>query len=166
MMKWLHRLLPAPLLSVALAVLWLLLNRSLEAGQIVLAVVAALVVPAFTAPLRPTPMRLRRPLLIARVFFRVGFDVLLSNLQVARGTLGVGRAAPIGGFIRVPLDLRHPGGLAVLAAIATVIPGSIWSELALDRSALLVHVFDLKDPDREIAAFKERYEKPLMEIFE
>lgn len=164
-MKWFHRLLPAPLLSVALLILWLLLNRSLEIGQVLLGGVVAIIVPAFTAPLRPTPARLRKPLLIIRLFFRVGLDVLKSNVQVARGTLGLGRAAT-GGFIRVPLELKDPSGLAVLAAIATVIPGSIWSELALDRSALLIHVFDLKDADREVNDFKARYEHPLKEIFE
>lgn len=29
--------------------------------------------------------------------------------------------------------------------ITTVVPGTVWSELALDRSVLLLHVFDLED---------------------
>jgi hypothetical protein len=41
--------------------------------------------------------------------------------------------------------MRDPHGLAVLAAITCVIPGTVWSELALDRSALLIHIFDLDD---------------------
>lgn len=73
---------------------------------------------------------------------------------------------PQGGFVTVPLDLRDPSGLAVLAAIMCVIPGTIWSELALDRSALLVHLFDLEDAQGEIELIKNRYERPLMEIFE
>jgi multicomponent K+:H+ antiporter subunit E len=50
-----------------------------------------------------------------------------------------------------------------------VIPGTIWSELALDRSTLLVHLFDLPDEQAaqaEVTLIKTRYEKPLMEIFE
>ncbi|MDP1999973.1 MAG: Na+/H+ antiporter subunit E, partial [Rhodoferax sp.] len=62
--------------------------------------------------------------------------------------------------------LRDPNGLAALAAIMCVIPGTIWSELALDRSALLMHIFDMKDEQAEIELIKTRYERPLMEIFE
>ncbi len=82
------------------------------------------------------------------------------------GTLATRERLPRGGFITVPLDLRDPSGLAVLAAIMCVIPGTIWSEIALDRSALLVHIFDLADAQDEIELIKTRYERPLMEIFE
>ena len=50
--------------------------------------------------------------------------------------------------------------------ITTVVPGTIWSELALDRSILLLHVFDLEDEAPFIEHFKTTYERPLMEIFE
>ncbi|MFT7116866.1 MAG: multicomponent K+:H+ antiporter subunit E, partial [Rhodoferax sp.] len=55
------RLLPAPLLSVALFVLWLLLNRSLALSQLLLALLLALAIPLITAGLRPMPVRIRRP---------------------------------------------------------------------------------------------------------
>ncbi len=41
------RLVPAPLLSLALLGLWLLLNRSLSAGHFVLGTVLALAIPRF-----------------------------------------------------------------------------------------------------------------------
>jgi multicomponent K+:H+ antiporter subunit E len=31
---------------------------------------------------------------------------------------------------------------------------------------LLVHVFDMKNAEEEVQAIKNRYEKPLMEIFQ
>ena len=49
--------------------------------------------------------------------------------------------------------------------VTTVVPGTVWSELALDRSALLLHVFDLDDEAAFIARYKARYEHPLLEIF-
>ena len=73
---------------------------------------------------------------------------------------------PRAAFVTIPLDLRDANGLAALAMITTVVPGTVWSELALDRSALLLHVFDLDDEARFVARFKARYERPLMEIFE
>ena len=56
--------------------------------------------------------------------------------------------------------------LAALAMISAVIPGTVWSELAPDRSALLMHVFDLEDEAAFIQHFKTDYEQPLKEIFE
>jgi multicomponent K+:H+ antiporter subunit E len=38
--------------------------------------------------------------------------------------------------------------------------------MALDRSALLVHVFDIDDVQAEINMIKSRYERPLIEIFQ
>jgi multicomponent K+:H+ antiporter subunit E len=162
----LHRLFPAPLLSLALLALWLLLNGSLGLGQWLMGTVLAVVVPLLTQSLRPTPVRIRRPGVALKLLMRVGLDVIVWNWRVLRGTLAPARRLPEGGFVTVPLDLRDPGGLAVLAAIMCVIPGTIWSELALDRSALLVHIFDMQDAEAEVQLIKTRYERPLMEIFE
>lgn len=157
-------LLPAPWLSLALAALWLVLNNSWGLGQFIMAAVLGVGAPLLARPLRPTRVRLHRPTAALALFLRVGGDVIVSNWRVLRATLA--REAPPGGFVTVPLDLRDPNGLAVLAAIMCVIPGTIWSEMALDRSALIVHIFDLHDEQAEIALIKSRYEQPLIEIFE
>jgi multicomponent K+:H+ antiporter subunit E len=160
------RLLPAPLLSLALMALWLLLNDAFSAAHLLMALLLGLAVPWLTQALRPTPVRMRRPWVAVTLALRVGSDVLVWNWRVLRGTLALGDARPEGGFVTVPLDLRDPNGLAVLAAIMCVIPGTIWSELALDRSALLVHMFELNDAAAEVELIKRRYEQPLREIFE
>jgi multicomponent K+:H+ antiporter subunit E len=160
------RLFPSPLMSVALVVLWLVLNNSLSLGQWLMAVLLGFLVPFLTQSLRPTPVRFSHLGVAFMLFLRVGGDVIVWNWRVLRGTLASTKNLPQGHFITVPLDLRDPNGLAALAAIMCVIPGTIWSELALDRSALLVHIFDMKDEQAEIELIKTRYERPLMEIFE
>ena len=55
------RLVPAPLLSAALFVLWLLLNQSLSPGNLVLALVVAWLVPLLTRGLRPLRERSAPP---------------------------------------------------------------------------------------------------------
>ena len=160
------RLFPAPWLSLALWVLWLVLNLSISPGNLLLGALMGFLAPLLMAPLRPLPIRIRRPGVIIRLFFLVGRDVIVSNLQVAWGVLMCGSRPPRSRFVKIPLDLRDPNGLAVLSMITSVTPGTVWSELALDRSILLIHVFDLSDEAQFIQHFKHAYERPLMEIFE
>jgi len=68
--------------------------------------------------------------------------------------------------VHVPMDVRDPNALAVLAMIICLTPGTAWAEISFDRSSLLIHVFDLDDVPGFIAMVKARYERPLMEIFE
>ena len=160
------RLFPSPVLSLALFALWLALQRSTAATDLLLGVLVALAMPALTRTLRPTRVRFRRPWTVLRLILVVGGDVIASNLMVARGVLRAPWQQPNGAFVRIPLELRDASGLAALATIATAIPGTVWSELSLDRSMLLMHVFDLDDEAGFVARFKERYERPLLEIFE
>jgi multicomponent K+:H+ antiporter subunit E len=161
-----RRWLPSPLLSAALWATWLLLNDSLAPAHVLFGLLAGWLLPLLVAPLNPPGPRLRRPALLARLVLRVGGDVVLSALEVARGIVRPHRRPPRGAFVVVPLDLRDAHGLAALAIITTVVPGTLWSELAADHTALLLHVFDLQDEAAFIAGYKSRYELPLQEIFE
>jgi multicomponent K+:H+ antiporter subunit E len=160
------RIFPAPVLSAAIFVLWLMLNQSMGAGQLLMGLIVAIIAPLLSAPLRPMPVRVRRPATVLRLIGAVLQDVVVSNGQVARRIISARRRAPRSGFVRVPLELRDANGLAALAMITTVVPGTVWSELSLDRDMLLLHVFDVEDTAAFIEHFKDRYERPLREIFE
>lgn len=160
------RLFPAPILSLSLFVLWLVLNLSVSPGNIILALLLAVLAPILMRPLRPVYAHIRSPLTIIRLILRVGIDVVVSNLHVFATVWQLDRKPPRSRFVHIPLDLRDAHGLAALSMITTVIPGTVWSELALDRSILLLHVFDLDDEATFIEHFKTTYERPLMEIFE
>jgi multicomponent K+:H+ antiporter subunit E len=159
-------LLPAPLTSAALLALWVLLARSTSAGQLLLGLALALLIPRVTSGLRATTGRPRRPLVVVRFILTVGYDVLVSNFQVAWGVIRFRSRRPKARFVVVPLELRDPVGLAALAMVTTVVPGTVWAELALDRSALLLHVWDVEEEGSFVARYKARYERPLREIFE
>lgn len=165
-MKRMKRLLPAPLLTAALIVMWLVLNRSISPGQVILAVIFGVAAPALLAPLRPTRPRIRRPAAVLRLIGFVGLDVIKSSLDLF-WTLLRHRSRPVRScFVTIPLDLRDPSGLASLAVITTVVPGTVWCELARDSSSLLLHVWNAPDVDAFVAHYKHAYERPLMEIFE
>ena len=158
-------LLPSPWLSLGIFVGWLLLGRSMGAGQILLGLLVAVAMPLLMRPLRPTPGPLRRPGTLIRLVLRVGRDVVRSAIDVAVGVARARRHPPRGSFVVVPLDLRNVHGLAALSMITAVVPGTLWCELAPDCSTLMIHVFDLEDEAAFIAHFKADYELPLKEIF-
>ena len=156
---------PSPPLSLALFVVWLLLNQSVAASTLLMAGVLALVVPVLTRSLRPATVRMRRPGVALHLAARAMLDMVFSAWTIARILLSR-KAAINPQFVYIPLELRDPNALAVLAMICCLTPGTAWGELSLDRSALLLHVYDLKDEPAFIALIKQRYERPLMEIFE
>lgn len=160
------RWLPAPWLSLGLLAGWLLLARSTGPGAWLMGGLAAVLLPLWLAPLRPRPGPLRRPGVLLRLVLRVGRDVLRSALEVAGGVARARQQPPRSALVDVPLDLRDEHALAALAIVTTVVPGTVWCELAPGRDTLRLHVFDLADEAAFIAQFKADYEHPLKEIFE
>lgn len=159
-------LIPAPWLSLSLLALWLILNGSVHPGTVALGIAVALMVPLMTQSLRPTRVRIRRHGAVLRLIWRVFVDVVQSNFQVAWRVWLYGSHPPRVQWVVIPLQLKSPAALAALAVIAAVVPGTVWSELSMDRTRLLFHVFHVP-PGQDFAAwFRERYEVLLMEIFE
>lgn len=155
------------LFPLGLAVLWLVLTESVSLGNIVLGLVVAFGMVLSFQKLRPVRPRLRRVHVGIKLMFMVLMDIIQSNIAVGRIVLGLtGGNTLKSGFLDIPLDLRDPHGLAALAMIVTATPGTVWSGLTNDSSMLRLHVLDLQDPERWIRTIKQRYERPLMEIFE
>ena len=156
-----------PVLIGGLTGMWLLLNGSVALGHVVAGLLLATALTWTIAPMRPLRPRLRRvgcalPLLGAALT-----DVVRSNLGVAAIVLGHVRDRQISsGFVRIPLTLRDPHGLAVLAAIVTSTPGTVWVDLDIEESVLTLHVLDLRDEQDWIDWIKTRYEPLLRAIFE
>jgi multicomponent K+:H+ antiporter subunit E len=160
------RWLPSPPLSLALFVVWVLLNQSLDAATLLSAAVLSVVVPLITKGLRPATVRMRRPGVALRLAGRVLYDLSHSAFTVARLLLTRRTRDIKAAFVQVPLDMRDPNALATLAMVCCLTPGTAWAEVSFDRATLLIHVFDLDDEQAFIDMIKTRYERPLMEIFE
>lgn len=160
-----RRLSPGPI--AWLAVLWLLLNQTAAPLQVLLAVAMATALAWAFSPLRPLQARVRNPRVAVALLSTVLADIVRSNVAVARIVLGLVPGRDVhSGFLDVPLDLRDPHGLAGLAMILTATPGTVWVDLAADGSAITLHILDLDDEEAWIRRIKDRYEQPLMRIFE
>ena len=154
-------------LFLALLALWLVLNESLAPGQVLLGAALALGGVAVYSRLQLPANRVRnRPGAALRLLGLVVADIVRSNLAVARIVLGLDRGQRSAGFLVLPLELRHPGGLAVIACIITATPGTSWVRYDSAANVVTIHVLDLVDADDWIRLFKQRYERLLMEIFQ
>ena len=78
--KWL----PAPILSLLLFFVWLLLNNSVSAGHIVLAVILAIVIPVATSPFSTKQPLVIKPVLAIRHLLLVLYDIVTARMYRLR----------------------------------------------------------------------------------
>lgn len=160
------RVLPHPLLSLALLLMWLMLTR-FSLGHALLGGTVAVFAGWSMSALQPETPRFRRWDRIPRLLWLVWWDILLSNLAVTRLILTRGRSGRYhSAFVEIPLELRDRTGLAWLAVIITVTPGTTWIRYDGKRDMLTIHAIGVTDPAANRDLIKARYEALLLEIFE
>lgn len=161
-----RRLFPHPALSLALIGLWFLLVAQWNLGNLVLALVLATVLPLITAPWWPKRPRMQRPVEFAAYVALVLWDIIVANFQVARIVLFMQRNQIRSAWVTVPLDLRTPEAITLLAGTITMTPGTLTADMSACGRALLVHSLHAPDPGAVRDDIKARYETRLKRIFE
>lgn len=153
-------------LPISLLLLWLILNDSMSAGHLILGLSIAVVLSILAPILRPVRASLSHPLIALRLIWHVAYDISLSTRDVGYRILQGDRTMAESGFLDIPLRIRDPHGLAALAGIVTFTPGTVWAGHDPVDNILTLHVLDLGNPDGLTKVIQDRYEAPLMEIFE
>lgn len=158
-------LLPHPFVTLLLAVVWTILQNEVSAGMVVFGIILGILIPWTTSiwwPDTPKSFRLGK---MATYSLLVLWDILVANVQVAWIVLTVPNAKLKPAWIVVPLDLRRPEAITVLAGTITLTPGTVSADLSDAGHSLLVHVLHTDDPDAVRDDIKTRYERRLEEIF-
>ncbi|MFP5509888.1 MAG: Na+/H+ antiporter subunit E [Alphaproteobacteria bacterium] len=160
------RIFPHPLLTLTLVVVWQMLVNYVSLRTLVFGLILGIVIPLLTAPYWPDRPRLKNPAMIVEFILIVLWDIVVANIVVAKTILFTRNAAMHPAWITIPLDLRTPEAITVLAGTITMTPGTVSSDIAADGHSLLVHCLNAEDPDAVVADIKQRYERRLKEIFE
>jgi multicomponent K+:H+ antiporter subunit E len=160
-----NRVLPHPFVSLFVLGAWLLLGQTADIWRAASGVLVAVLLGLAFARLHPPAMRVRRVHLLVPLALHVVYDIVRSNFAVAAIILGRSRQSVTSGFVEVPLELQDRYGLAILSCIITSTPGTIWVSLERSPPTLLIHVLDLVDEDAWVRKIKQRYERPLLEMF-
>jgi len=132
---------------------------------VVFGVILGIIIPLITAawwPDRPGGIRMGK---LCSYCFIVMWDILVANVQVAWIVLTKPNASLRPTWVVIPLDLRQPEAITVLAGTITLTPGTVSADLSEDGLHLLVHALDSDDPDAVRDEIKDRYERRLKEIF-
>jgi multicomponent K+:H+ antiporter subunit E len=154
-----------PALSALLAGAWLLLQQSLALPQLVTAAALGVGLPWLLRGFLPAGGRLRHAGIAARLLAVVLWDIVTSNLTVARIVLVPG-SNPQPAWVPLPLELRDPTAITLLATLITTTPGTVSCIVDEAGHRIIVHALDCTDPPALAAQIKRRYERPLKEIFE
>lgn len=158
-------LMPHPLLTLILAIVWILLQNQVTAGMVVFGIILGILIPWATSIWWPdTPKGFRMGKMVSYSFVVI-WDIVIANIQVAWIVLTVPNAKLKPAWIVVPLELKQPEAITVLAGTITLTPGTVSADLSDEGHSLLVHVLHTDDPDGVRDEIKERYERRLMEIF-
>ncbi|NOR31454.1 MAG: Na+/H+ antiporter subunit E [Sulfitobacter sp.] len=160
------RLFPHPLLTVLLAIVWCVLVNEIKLGTVVFGFILGLLIPIITAAYWPDRPPVGRPIKLLSYLLLVMWDILVANVVVAMIVLFKSNKNMRPQWVVIPLDLRTPEAITMLAGTITLTPGTVSADLSEDGTALLVHALDAEDPAAVRDDIKQRYERRLKEIFE
>lgn len=158
-------LMPHPLLTAILTIVWILLQNELSAGMAVFGLILGIIIPWSTSIWWPDTPKGFRPGKMISYSMVVIWDIIVANIQVAWIVLTVPTSRLKPAWIVVPLKLREPEAITMLAGTITLTPGTVSADLSDQGHSLLVHVLHTDDPDAVRDDILTRYEARLLEIF-
>lgn len=101
---------------------------------------------------------------------RIGVLAVIFLRELIKSSVVVARAAfardltMASAIIAVPIDLRTDLGIAALANLVSLTPGTTSLHVSEDRRTLYVHCLDAPSADDVIRDIKETFERRLKEI--
>lgn len=155
---------PRVLNFVLLFVVWIFLTNAFTFGNVLLAAILAWVIPVSVGSLQSTTPQVVKPLKAIRYVLVLLGDIITSNIVVAKQVLGpLDKLTP--GFVAIPLELKEPLPITLLASTISLTPGTVSTEVSEDYKTLYVHALHVENEPQLVEHIKNRYETPLKEIF-
>lgn len=157
-------LLPHPLLSAVLVLVWVLLNNRLDGLTVAGGVLLGIAIPAMTTRFWPGALTVVRPGAWLLLVGRLLTDMVMANLSVAAIILHPGYR-PRSALVDYPLTVRDAVPVTLLSSIISLTPGTVTVDVDRGRRYLRIHCLDLDDEAALVARIHDRYERLLEEIF-
>lgn len=155
---------PQPWLSLILFTTWQLLSDGISGASVVMGIILAWLIPQITEGFWPERPAFIKSWQMPRYLVIVLKDIIVASFSVARLILSPRQPRPI--FVCYPLQLEHPLAISILASTISLTPGTVSADVSDDQKTLLIHALDAGTDQEVIDAIHNRYEKPLMEMFQ
>lgn len=158
--------LPHPFLTAILIVVWCLLSEGFSLGTVVFGAILGFVIPQVTAAYWPDAPRAVGLIKVIVYVLIVVWDIVVANVVVAWVVLTKRNREMKSVWVAIPLELRTPEAIAILAGTITLTPGTVTADMSDEGHSLLIHALDADSADAVRDDIKNRYERRLKEIFE
>jgi multicomponent Na+:H+ antiporter subunit E len=99
-------------------------------------------------------------LALAAVFV---YELGLSSLIVARAAFAR-KPRVASAIVAVPIELRTDLGIATLANLVTLTPGTCSLHVSEDRRTLYVHALNTESPEQTVAGIKRAFERRIARL--
>jgi multicomponent Na+:H+ antiporter subunit E len=91
------------------------------------------------------------------------FELGLSSLSVARAAFAR-KPRIASAIVAVPIALRTDLGIAVMANLVTLTPGTCSLHVSDDRRTLYVHALNVESPEQTVAGIKRAFERRIARL--
>lgn len=158
-------IMPHPVLTLSLVLTWLVLHNTFSLGMAIFGLFLGIFIPWMTSIWWPDRPKGFNPFKMFSYSMIVLWDIIIANIQVAKIILTVPNDKLKSTWVAIPLELKQPEAITVLAGTITLTPGTVSADLSDEGHCLLVHTLHTDDPDKVRDDIKNRYERRLLEIF-
>lgn len=151
------------LLNIVVAVVWVFLNNTWTAISFVIGYLIGFVLLFLLRRFLPGGFygrRLVAVLVLAGIFIR---ELFLSNLSVIKLVMKP-KLTIRPGIVALPIKLRSPWEVTVLANLITLTPGTLTVDVSTDNTTLYIHALDIEEAEEVINSIKKTFEKRIMEV--
>jgi len=105
-----------------------------------------------------------------RIFQGIAFalfflwELVKSNMRVARDVVMPGQGYRRPAFVAIPLDLQTDFQITLFANLLTLTPGTLSIDVSDDRRILYIHAMFVDDPETFRREIKRGFERRVMEL--
>ncbi|RFC54019.1 Na+/H+ antiporter subunit E [Brumimicrobium aurantiacum] len=151
------------LLNILLAIVWVFLTGTVNAGNFAFGIVLSFLVLWIISPREKTGKYfVIIPRIISFMFYFL-YELIKANLQVAADVV-TPKFYMEPGIIKYPLEAKTDLEITLLANIITLTPGTLSLDVSNDRKVLYIHAMYVHDKDKFINSIKNGFEKRILDI--
>jgi len=154
-----------PFFMVALfALIWLVISGSWTVANALLGLLLAATVLALVRFQLGKPLKVLRPRKIVVLAALFAVELLVSAWRVLVIVIQP-KLDVQPGIILYPLRMQSDFQIALLSNLITLTPGTLTVDVSPDRSHLIIHALNCRDPDAIRADIANGFERRIMEAF-